>query len=249
MKTRNYIGKAISSIVNLNRYKNLINELFDRDFEINNNDNAIINNNYLHGVLDIMYLLVEKNNIFNFISFEEFILKTNNFTKYRNCPLNISSLIRLLLKIYYKRDIFTLNSDQILVLFQVLTIFVESGINSQKHVKQNETSLLLPGVHELTMNIGEAYCVLIEINYQQALNREMTNLAELLKILIEKKIEYSINLVEGASRFLTTKNNKLEREISKPIFELLKFKCFDSIINHKTIDNYLNLKSVKFLLK
>jgi hypothetical protein len=84
MKTRNYISKAIVSIVNLNRYQNLINDLFDRDLEICNGDNnTIINNNYLHGVLDILCLLIDKNNIFEFILFEEFILKIKQFLKYK----------------------------------------------------------------------------------------------------------------------------------------------------------------------
>ncbi len=147
------------------------------------------------------------------------------------------------MKIYYRQDKFSLNSDQIIVLFQVLISFINSGIDSHTNKTNNEPCLLLPGVDELMMNIGEGFSILLEINYQLSLNSDLSNLTELLRFLLDNKIEYSINLMEGISAFLKTKNN-LDIEILRPIFGLLKKKCFDSIIKSKSINNYLDLKSV-----
>lgn len=82
MKIRNFIGKAISTILNMNRYENLMNDLLNLNFEISKNQQLYINNNLLHGVLDTICILIEKNNIFQDIKFDKFIEKITNFLNY-----------------------------------------------------------------------------------------------------------------------------------------------------------------------
>jgi hypothetical protein len=132
------------------------------------------------------------------------------------------------------------------ILFQILISLIDSGINSQNNVLKNEPCLLLPGVHELMMAIGEGFCVVIEINHQFVFDNDLTNLTHLIKILIDKKIEYCIHIIQGASGFLKKKSPISEKKILEPIFELMKKKCFESVIDYKTINNFLDLKSVLY---
>ena len=74
MKMRNFIAKAIVSIVNLDRYPDLIAEIFDSHL-LHMNSAANSDQNRIHGLFDILNGLVEKQNIFKFIKFETFVEK------------------------------------------------------------------------------------------------------------------------------------------------------------------------------
>lgn len=81
MKTRVFISKAISSIVNLDRYPNLLNEILDENLridliKINNNDNY--DNNFIHGLLQVLNTLTDKHNILNYISLQAILEKTQD---------------------------------------------------------------------------------------------------------------------------------------------------------------------------
>lgn len=68
MKTRVYIAKSVSSIVNLHRYPSLLNQIFDDHFEkIRPGDN-----NKINGLLEVLSSLIDKNNIFKFIKIDDF---------------------------------------------------------------------------------------------------------------------------------------------------------------------------------
>jgi hypothetical protein len=67
MKNRIFISKSIATIVNLDRYSNLINDILDNYLLNDLNDN-----NKLHGILQILIKLADKNKIFNFVLFNKF---------------------------------------------------------------------------------------------------------------------------------------------------------------------------------
>lgn len=76
MKTRVFIAKAISSIVNLDRYPLLVKDIFDNYLKCDElNSKNSINSNYMHGLFEVLNILAKKNNIFQFISFETFMSK------------------------------------------------------------------------------------------------------------------------------------------------------------------------------
>lgn len=75
MKTRVFISKAITSIVCIDRYTNLLNQIFEQYLQPENYfiSNQLVDNNYLHGILQVLGSLVDKHKIFQYISFEKFI--------------------------------------------------------------------------------------------------------------------------------------------------------------------------------
>lgn len=73
MKTRIFIAKAISSIVCLDRYKSLISDIFDKYLHAEQYLTPTIDNNYLHGILQAVSSLNDKNKIFQFITIEKFM--------------------------------------------------------------------------------------------------------------------------------------------------------------------------------
>ena len=75
MKTRNFIAKAISSIVNLDRYPNLIYEILNDHLNVDlvNNQQNSINHNKIHGLVDVLNNLLDKYDILKFIKFQEFL--------------------------------------------------------------------------------------------------------------------------------------------------------------------------------
>jgi len=80
MKIRVYIAKAITSIVNLDRYPSLFNEIFDNFFEEKQIEKQIDNNN-INGLFEVLKSLSKKYNIFQFISFEKFFIKLETLAK------------------------------------------------------------------------------------------------------------------------------------------------------------------------
>ena len=73
MKTRVFIAKSISSIVCLDRYKSLINDIFDQYLQPTLYLTPLIDNNYLHGILQVITSLMDKNKVFQFISLDKFM--------------------------------------------------------------------------------------------------------------------------------------------------------------------------------
>jgi len=71
MKIRIYIAKAISSIVNIDRYSSLFNEVFENFFNESQSSKEVDHNN-IHGMFEVLKCLAKKYNIFQFISFETF---------------------------------------------------------------------------------------------------------------------------------------------------------------------------------
>lgn len=80
MKIRVYIAKAITSIVNLDRYAWIFNEIFENFFKENLKTKEIDHNN-IHGLLEVLKSLAKKYNIFQFISFEAFFAKLQILAK------------------------------------------------------------------------------------------------------------------------------------------------------------------------
>ena len=73
MKIRVFIAKAINSIVNLDRYPLIFNEIFENFAE--NKTSSSTDHNNIHGLFEVLKNLSEKYNIFQFSSFETFFSK------------------------------------------------------------------------------------------------------------------------------------------------------------------------------
>lgn len=74
MKTRNFIAKSITSIVNLDRYPNLINQILIDHLNSETNIGQM-DNNKINGILELLNCLIDKHNIFKFIQFDLFMDK------------------------------------------------------------------------------------------------------------------------------------------------------------------------------
>jgi len=74
MKIRTFIAKSICSMVNLDRYSNLFDQLFKLDLN---------NNNEVHGRLEILTRLADKHNMFKYIAFDSFKDEMNQILNMR----------------------------------------------------------------------------------------------------------------------------------------------------------------------
>ena len=86
MKTRVFIAKAISSIVNLDRYNQLIHEIFDKYFQPEfylRNRERTLDNNFIHGLTLVLSVLIDKQRVFKFISIEKFLSQIKSISSLR----------------------------------------------------------------------------------------------------------------------------------------------------------------------
>ncbi len=88
MKIRTFIAKSICSIINLDRYPNLFDQLFKIDLN---------NNNELHGRLEIFTRVSEKHNVFKYITFASF---QNELSYFLNMKLFVQIFFKNSLKVF-----------------------------------------------------------------------------------------------------------------------------------------------------
>jgi hypothetical protein len=81
MKSRIFISKSIATITNLDRYPSLFKEIFQKHLqsEISSRKSQPCDRNYLNGIFQVLTCLIEKHNIFQYISFDDFILNLKPF--------------------------------------------------------------------------------------------------------------------------------------------------------------------------
>lgn len=76
MKTRNFIAKAIITIVNLDRYPTLIDDIFTLLLD----RTEIIDHNKINGLLQILNGLIDKYDLFKFIPISVFLNNLEQLT-------------------------------------------------------------------------------------------------------------------------------------------------------------------------
>ncbi|CAF0722657.1 unnamed protein product [Brachionus calyciflorus] len=238
MKTRIFIAKSIASIVNLNRYPNLIQEIFVEHLD----EKSLNDNNKIHGLLEILSCLIDKYNIFKFINFEEFFNNLEKLLEINHCAINYGSLLSLLTKIFYNQKTNFLNGKNIQILVQMADKLEKKSLYSMAKNLGNTKNFILPGTHDLLLAIGESYCIRV---YTYA-NSEC-----LFECLLDSFVDYSMNLKRGVVKFL---NNMLQNNGSQEVFKTLeiiglvfKTKMIEAVVNSSKIDNILNLKTVIFI--
>ena len=72
LKTRAFIAKALATIVCLDRYPTLMQVIFEhysKNYLLKSS--GLIDNNYVDGVLQVLVQLVQKHDVFKFVSIDE----------------------------------------------------------------------------------------------------------------------------------------------------------------------------------
>lgn len=93
MKTRNFVAKSITSIVNLDRYPGLIHEIFNDHLKIDqiiissDSNQLILDNNKIHGILEVLNSLIDKHNIFKYIQFDLFLSYLEPLIELKQCVI------------------------------------------------------------------------------------------------------------------------------------------------------------------
>lgn len=74
LKTRTFIAKALAAIVCLDRFPTLMRVIFEhysKNYLLKSS--GLIDNNYVDGILQVLVQLVQKHDVFKFISIKELI--------------------------------------------------------------------------------------------------------------------------------------------------------------------------------
>lgn len=143
------------------------------------------------------------------------------------------SLLNLFIKIHYNESKRLISLESLYTALEKLNL---KAIQSLIKEKNSELPILhMPSTHDLLASIGEANCILTEINNKSSLEFEQ---------LININNEYSTNLARGVNIYL--KRSDKTNSISS-IIKQFKLKMFESILKWDQIKNCLNLKTVKYL--
>lgn len=153
------------------------------------------------------------------------------------------SLLSLIMKIYYNHSK-NLTELQLEILMKKQNSIINKAIQSliQHEHETGAVLLLLPGTQDLLCSIGESYCILLEQNLTFGLE---TN----IKLLINNSNEYSTYLMKGVlSYFLVANSSNNHLVLTKELTRLFQNNIYESILNWKSLNNCLNLKTVKIFL-
>ena len=149
------------------------------------------------------------------------------------------SLLSLIMKIYYShsKNLTELQSEILMKEQNSMMNKAIQSLNKHKH-ETGVILLLLPGTQDLLCSIGESYCILLEQNLTFGLE---TN----FRLLTNNSNEYSTYLMKGVLNYLwltNSSNNHLV--LTKELIRLFQNNIHDSILNWKSLNNCLNLKTV-----
>jgi hypothetical protein len=76
MKTRLFVARAISYIVNLERYPNLIDEIFSNLASVSSS--SMFDQNSMHGLLLVLHNVIERHDIFHSTNLVDFLKRFEN---------------------------------------------------------------------------------------------------------------------------------------------------------------------------
>jgi hypothetical protein len=237
MKTRNFIAKAMASIVNLERYPTLFSDLF-AIFYTHSDDE--INHNKIHGLFEILNSVIERNAQpfkHNFTA-DEFLQQLKPVLGgVKHVPVNYTSIMSLLSKIYFKS---TNSLTQQTLIYEMSVLQTSALATLQSSLEQTEPCLALPGTHDFLASIGFNWCIIAE---SSSVARRAEFEAEIAR-LVDANSEYSMNLQRGVLSYLKRIDVVVSVELYASIVRVFKKRVFNSIENSRSINNNLDLKTV-----
>jgi hypothetical protein len=233
MKTRNFIAKAIASIVNLERYPNLFVSIFNNYEGVESQ----VDHNKIHGLFEVLNCIIEKNSDpFRFIKIDEFVQKLRSLVALKHVPVNFSSFVILLSKIYFKSG-GEAKSELLMKMIEDLEMRAIGSL--QDNLSQKERCLALPGTHDFLASIAFNWSIISEAGGSTNVDAEIARLASF-------NVEYSMNLERGVLEYLRKADRVVSSEFYGRICATLRQRAFEAVKDSQTIRNNLNLKIVRF---